>query len=79
MQGVAKAGAEVGISFNYAAVLRTPNTFDSHRLVWRLINTRCRTKLSSSCSLPILYRDSIVPAKRACRNRHPGRLTANRG
>jgi predicted DsbA family dithiol-disulfide isomerase len=32
--GVAAAGAEVGISFNYAAVLRTPNTFDSHRLVW---------------------------------------------
>jgi predicted DsbA family dithiol-disulfide isomerase len=32
--GVAKAGAEVGISFNYAAVLRTPNKFDSHRLVW---------------------------------------------
>jgi predicted DsbA family dithiol-disulfide isomerase len=32
--GVAAAGAEVGINFNYAAVLRTPNTFDSHRLVW---------------------------------------------
>jgi predicted DsbA family dithiol-disulfide isomerase len=32
--GVAEAGAEVGITFNYAAVLRTPNTFDSHRLVW---------------------------------------------
>jgi predicted DsbA family dithiol-disulfide isomerase len=32
--GVAAAGAEVGISFNYAAVLRTPNTFDAHRLVW---------------------------------------------
>jgi predicted DsbA family dithiol-disulfide isomerase len=32
--GVCRAGAEVGINFNYAAVLRTPNTFDSHRLVW---------------------------------------------
>jgi predicted DsbA family dithiol-disulfide isomerase len=31
---VCRAGAEVSISFNYAAVLRTPNTFDSHRLVW---------------------------------------------
>jgi predicted DsbA family dithiol-disulfide isomerase len=31
---VAKVGAEVGISFNYSAVERTPNTLDSHRLVW---------------------------------------------
>ncbi len=32
--GVAEAGAEVGITFNYVAVQRTPNTFDSHRLIW---------------------------------------------
>ncbi len=33
-EGVAEAGADVGIPFNYAAVRRTPNTFDSHRLIW---------------------------------------------
>jgi predicted DsbA family dithiol-disulfide isomerase len=32
--GVAEAGAEVDLTFNYAAVRRTPNTFDSHRLMW---------------------------------------------
>src|SRR5690242_9887422 len=28
------AGAEVGISFNFEAMERTPNTFDSHRIIW---------------------------------------------
>jgi len=31
---VVRAGADVGIAFNYSAVQRTPNTFDSHRLIW---------------------------------------------
>jgi predicted DsbA family dithiol-disulfide isomerase len=31
---VVQAGADVGIAFDYAAAQRTPNTFDSHRLIW---------------------------------------------
>jgi predicted DsbA family dithiol-disulfide isomerase len=31
---VVLAGADVGITFNYSTVQRTPNTFDSHRLIW---------------------------------------------
>src|SRR3954463_1150971 len=33
-QQVMGAGAEVGISFNFAAMERTPNTFDCHRVIW---------------------------------------------
>lgn len=32
--GVAQAGAEVGIRFDFAHMERTPNTFDGHRLLW---------------------------------------------
>jgi len=33
-QQVMAAGAAVGISFNFAAMERTPNTFDCHRVIW---------------------------------------------
>lgn len=32
--GVAQAGSEVGIAFDFAGCTRTPNTFDGHRLLW---------------------------------------------
>jgi predicted DsbA family dithiol-disulfide isomerase len=31
---VAEAGRAEGIPFDYAKVMRTPNTFDAHRLIW---------------------------------------------
>jgi predicted DsbA family dithiol-disulfide isomerase len=31
---VAAAGAEDGLAFHHDRILRTPNTFDAHRLVW---------------------------------------------
>ena len=31
---VAEAGQAEGIPFDYAKVMRTPNTFDAHRLIW---------------------------------------------
>jgi predicted DsbA family dithiol-disulfide isomerase len=31
---VAAAGAEDGLTFHHDRILRTPNTFDAHRLVW---------------------------------------------
>jgi predicted DsbA family dithiol-disulfide isomerase len=31
---VAAVGAEVGISFAFDRIARTPNTFDAHRLIW---------------------------------------------
>jgi len=58
--GVAAAGAELGISFNYAAVLRTPNTFDSHRLVWladqydlQKIARSLRVTISGGAAMPV--------------------------
>src|SRR6266849_8622352 len=31
---VAEAGRAEGIPFDYATIMRTPNTFDAHRLIW---------------------------------------------
>jgi len=60
---VTAAGRSVGIEFRYDLQTHTPNTFDSHRLVWLAGTSGAQDSVVEACSALTFAKGSTSPIR----------------